>query len=102
MARRVVARSLRLVMEARLRRVGLVENMAAWSCPECGARTELYEASGPSLESEGVERWGEIPFDPRLARSTDEGVPFVLAHPDTPASRAVAALAAKLRTELAL
>jgi ATP-binding protein involved in chromosome partitioning len=102
MARRVVARSLRLVKEERLRRVGLIENMAAWSCPDCGARTELYEAAGPSLEGEGVERWGEIPFDPRLARSTDEGRPFVLAHPDAPAARALAALAAKLRAELAL
>jgi ATP-binding protein involved in chromosome partitioning len=102
MARRVVARSLRLVREARLRRIGLIENMTAWSCPECGARTELYESSGPVLEADDVERWGEVPFDPRLARSTDEGKPFVLAHPDAPAARAVRALAERLRAELEL
>jgi ATP-binding protein involved in chromosome partitioning len=102
MARRVVARSLRLAREARLRRIGLIENMTAWSCPECGARTELYESAGPELDTDGVERWGEIPFDPRLARSTDEGQPFVLAQPDAPAARAVRALAERLRTELEL
>jgi ATP-binding protein involved in chromosome partitioning len=101
MARRVVARSLRLVRDARLRRVGVVENMTAWSCPECGARTELYEPAGPSVEGEGAERWGEIPFDPRLARFTDEGKPFVLVHPDAPAARAVGALADRLVEELA-
>jgi ATP-binding protein involved in chromosome partitioning len=102
MAKRVVARSARLVREARLRRVGLVENMTAWSCPDCGARTELYEAAGPELEEHGIERWGEIPFDPRLARSTDEGRPFVLAHPDAPAARALHGLADRLAAELGL
>jgi ATP-binding protein involved in chromosome partitioning len=101
MAKRVVARSARLVREARLRRVGLVENMTAWSCPDCGARTELYQAAGPPLDDE-IERWGEIPFDPRLARSTDEGQPFVLAQPDAPAARGVRALADRLTAELGL
>ncbi len=102
MSRRVVARSVRLAREAHLRRVGLVENMTAWSCPECGARTELYERAGPSLDSEDVERWGEVPFDPRLARSTDEGEPYVLAHPDTPSGRALRSLGARLCAELGL
>ncbi len=102
MARRVVARSLRLARDAQLRRIGLVENMIAWSCPACGARTELYERAGPSLEADGVERWCEIPFDPRLARSTDEGNPFVLAYPEAPAARAVSALAERLCAELSL
>ena len=102
MAKRVVARSARLVREARLRRVGLVENMTAWSCPDCGARTELYEAAGPALETADIERWGEIPFDPRLARSTDDGRPFVLAQPDAPAALGVRALADRLAAELGL
>ena len=102
MSRRVVARSVRLAREARLRRVGLVENMTAWSCPECGARTELYERAGPSLDSEDVERWGEVPFDPRLARSTDVGEPYVLSHPDTPSGRALRSLGTRLCAELGL
>ena len=44
MARRVVARSVRLVREARLQKVGLVENMTSWECPDCGVRTDLYRA----------------------------------------------------------
>ena len=71
MARRVVARSVRLVREARLQKVGLVENMTSWECPDCGVRTDLYERAGPDLASVGgIEQWGAVPFDPRLARST--------------------------------
>ena len=103
MVRRVVARSIRFARDARLRRIGLVENMTGWVCPDCGARTDLFERAGPALVDEGtIERWGEIPFDPRLARSTDEGEPFVLARPDAPAARAILDLAARLRRELGL
>jgi ATP-binding protein involved in chromosome partitioning len=99
MARRVVARSVRFARDARLRRVGLVENMTGWICPDCGARTDLFERAGPALD-DGIERWGDIPFDPRLARSTDEGDPFVLSTPDAPAARAIRGLAERLRQEL--
>ena len=101
MARRVVARSARLAREARLERVGLGENMAGWTCPDCGVRTELFEGGGDELApDDGAEWWGRIPFDPRLALSTDEGAPFALAHPDQPAARALADLATRLRKEL--
>ncbi len=100
MTRRVVARSVRFVREAGLRGVGLVENMAGWVCPDCGARTDLFEPAGPEPDADAIERWGSVPFDPRLARSTDEGRPFVLAHPDAPAARALRDLAARLRKEI--
>lgn len=100
MTRRVVGRSIRLVREAGLERVGLVENMAGWICPDCGARTELFEPAGPEPEAESIERWGTIPFDPRLARATDDGRPFVLTQPDAPAARALRDLTARLRREI--
>ena len=101
MARRVVARSVRLVREARVRRVGLVENMTSWECPDCGAHTDLYEPAGPDLSGhDGIEKWGEVPFDPRLARSTDAGTPFVLSHPEAPASLAIHEIAAQLLRKL--
>ena len=97
MARRVVARSIRLVREAGVQTVGLVENMTSWECPDCGARTDLYEPAGPDLSGlGGIEKWGEVPFDPRLARSTDEGTPFVSSHPEAPAALAIRELAARL------
>ena len=101
MARRVVARSIRLVREAGVRKVGLVENMTSWECPDCGARTDLYEPAGPNLSGHGgIEQWGAVPFDPRLARSTDEGIPFVLSRPEAPAALAIREIAARLLSKL--
>lgn len=100
MTRRVVARSIRLAREAGLERVGLVENMAGWTCPDCGAHTDLFEPAGPEPEAPSIERWGSIPFDPRLARATDEGRPFVLTRPDAPAAQALRGLAARLAREI--
>ena len=101
MARRVVARSVRLVREAQLPKVGLVENMTSWECPDCGALTDLYEPAGPDLSGlDGIESWGSVPFDPRLARDTDEGKPFVASHPEARSALAILKLATRLRAEL--
>ena len=84
-----------------MKKAGLVENMTSWECPDCGAHTDLYEPAGPKLSVPGgIEQWGAVPFDPRLARGTDEGEPFVISHPDAPAARGLRALAARLVTEL--
>jgi len=101
MSRRVVARSARLVREACVGKVGLVENMTSWECPNCNALTDLYESAGPDLSGrDGIEKWGAVPFDPRLARSTDEGVPFVLSHPEAPAALAIREITARILGEL--
>ena len=69
--------------------------------PHCNVRTDLYEPAGPDLSGrDGIEKWGSVPFDPRLARSTDEGVPFVLSHPEAPAALAIREITARLLGEL--
>ena len=97
-ARHVVAKSARFVAEAGAERVGLVTNMATWSCPHCGIEEPLFSAdAGRRLAREsGLEVWAEVPFDPRFAADTDEGLPLVLSDPERPAARALSALAGRL------
>ncbi|CAN5875318.1 N/A [soil metagenome] len=94
-ARHVVARSARLLREAGVERAGLVANMAAWSCPHCGVAEPLYAADGARrlAEDTGLEIWATVPFDPRIAADTDEGLPIVLSAPERPAAQALTALA---------
>ncbi|HKY61525.1 MAG TPA: P-loop NTPase [Gemmatimonadota bacterium] len=101
-ARAGVARSARLAREAGIRVTGLVANMTAWRCPECGRETRLFEADGAGrlAADTGLARWAEIPFDPRLAVATDDGRPFAIVEPDAPASRALRALADRLEAEI--
>jgi ATP-binding protein involved in chromosome partitioning len=98
MSRRVVARSARLVREAGLTGVALLLNMSEHICEECGHATPLYSNDGAHLlgEETGLPVWGNIPFDPALAASTDAGRPWVLEAPEAPASRALRHVADRL------
>ncbi|MGH7572819.1 MAG: P-loop NTPase [Gemmatimonadota bacterium] len=100
-ARAAVARSARLAREAGIARLGLVANMTAWRCPDCGRETALFLADGAGrLAGEtGLPVWAEIPFDPRLASATDAGRPFIRVAPEAPASQALRDLAARLVSE---
>ena len=97
-ARHVVAKSARFLENAGVREVGLVANMASWSCPHCGVDEPLFDADGARrlARDAGLELWAELPFDPRIAADTDEGMPIVLSAPERPAARALAALAERL------
>jgi ATP-binding protein involved in chromosome partitioning len=113
-ARFIVAKSARLARDSGVQRIGLVINMSGHVCEACGHHSPLFEGDvvistvtddvGISVEMDaragliqGVETWAEVPFDRRLALTTDRGVPFVLAHPQTPAARAIRKLGARLR-----
>jgi ATP-binding protein involved in chromosome partitioning len=98
MSRRVVARSARFLREAGVDRVSLVLNMSEHLCASCGQATPLYPGDGgEALAADtGLEVWARIPFDAALAESTDHGAPWVLASPQSPSSRALAALAERV------
>ena len=100
-ARHVVAKSARFLEDAGVREVGLVANMASWSCPHCGVAEPLFEADGARrlARDTGLELWAEVPFDPRIAADTDEGMPIVMSAPERPAARALAALAERLAAQ---
>lgn len=69
---------------------GIVENMSGYVCPECGASHELFKSGGgETLAREtGFRFLGRIPLDPRLVTASDEGKPFVLEYPTSPAAKA--------------
>ncbi len=69
--------------------IGVVENMSWFKCPKCGAELYIFgKGAGERVASAlRVKLLGKIPIDPRISESTDEGVPFVLKHPDSDAAR---------------
>jgi len=94
----VVRRAMTLARERGARLLGLVENMAGYACPTCGAVGRLFEGPGGEAMAaqHGLPFLGRVPFDPRLAAAADRGRPFVLDHGDTPAGRALAGVAGAL------
>ena len=97
MTRNVVARSATL-MRQQGGPCGLVLNMAAQVCEQCGHHQRLFGAPTTSeLEQEtGLELWASIPFDPRLTETTDSGRPLAIAEPEAPAALEIKRLARRV------
>jgi ATP-binding protein involved in chromosome partitioning len=81
----VVRKSLALARDLKVPVLGLIENMAGYACQTCQTIGELFRpGDGARLAGDfGIRFLGEIPFDPRLARSGDMGLPFVTLHQET-------------------
>ncbi len=78
--------------------LGIVENMAHYSCPECGHVEHLFGSGGGrrTADALGVPFLGEIPIDPAIAAGGDSGEPVVLVRPESPASKAFNQIATAL------
>ena len=77
--------------------IGVVENMAFYVCQHCGEEEPLFSADETPDAAFQQVVLGSIPFDPRLARSSDDGTLYVDAYPDTPASKALMQVAEKIQ-----
>jgi ATP-binding protein involved in chromosome partitioning len=92
----IVSKSLTLAKHVLPNRViGLVDNMQGYACADCQTLRPLFpeSSSAETARSLQVPYLGGIPFDPTLARSADEGRPFVLDHAETLTGKAVVLLA---------
>jgi ATP-binding protein involved in chromosome partitioning len=78
--------------------LGIVENMSAYICPNCGHEAHIFGHGGARAEAErlGVPFLGEIPLDLRVRLSSDAGVPVVASHPESPEARAFSGVARRL------
>src|SRR5947209_13829308 len=65
--------------------LGIVENMGAFVCPACGTATPIFSrGAGERVARErGVPFLGTVPLDPAIVESGDEGVPMVVAAPQS-------------------
>lgn len=98
MSRSVVARSLRMLAEAEVPVVALVANMTEYHCPGCGELHPLFPGDGAQelARTSQIPIWASVPFDPRLARETDSGRPWVLEEPEGQVAGAFLELARQL------
>ncbi len=76
----------------KLRVIGVVENMSGLACPHCGGQIDLFKRDGGAQMAREmlVPLLGRIPIDPAIVDDGDTGRPFVVAQPDSAASKAMA------------
>ena len=78
--------------------LGIVENMSAYQCPECGHIESIFGAGGGQRTAEelGIPLLGSIPLDPAVVTGGDTGKPVVIDRPDSPTGKAFQDLAKAL------
>jgi len=103
-AAEVAERAGTIALQTRQRVAGVVENMAWLPCPHCDERVDVFGSGGGDAVVAALSRsfgvpiplLGQVPLDPRIVTGGDEGLPFVLAHPDTPAAAVLVKIAESL------
>jgi len=81
--------------------IGMVQNMASLTCPHCAEGIDLY-ATSSRLETAGVPIVGRVPFDTRVGKAADGGVPLVLGDPSGPIALEFARIGSAVKRFLAL
>ncbi|MCL5775641.1 Mrp/NBP35 family ATP-binding protein [Limibaculum sp. FT325] len=78
--------------------LGIVENMSAYICPNCGHEAHIFGHGGARAEASklGVPFLGEIPLDLAIREAGDGGAPIVAAKPASPQARAFLDVAERL------
>lgn len=78
--------------------LGVVENMAGYTCPSCGTEDALFGAGGGErLASHfGIPLLGRIPIEPAVREGGDRGVPITVADPEHAVSKAFRGLASRV------
>jgi ATP-binding protein involved in chromosome partitioning len=87
----------------KLKCLGVIENMSGFHCPECGADYSIFGAMGGGkklADDSTVPFLGAIPLDVQLVEKGDEGVPFVVSLPDSPAAQAFRKITDSLLTNV--
>lgn len=82
--------------------LGVVENMSWFECPHCGKPTALFGSGGGQKLADECELplLAQVPLYPRVMEGGDTGRPIVVADAESPAARALAALADRLAVSL--
>jgi ATP-binding protein involved in chromosome partitioning len=102
-AAEVAERAGGIVQQTHQRLVGVVENMSWLQLPD-GQRMEVFGAGGGATVADSLSRLvgapvpllGQIPLDPLVRETGDEGTPVVSAAPDSAAAKALIAVADQL------
>jgi len=84
--------------------IGIVENMSGLICPHCHKEISLFKRGGGEKAARDmrVPFLGRIPIDPEMVTDCDRGMPFVMAHPDSEATKAFEEIAHRCKEYVGL
>jgi ATP-binding protein involved in chromosome partitioning len=103
-AAEVAERAGRIAHQIHQRVIGVIENMSAISCPQCGEEMALFGEGGgeetskrlTTLVGADVPLMGKVPFNVDLREGGDQGAPVVVSAPESASAQAISAIVDKL------
>jgi len=71
--------------------IGLVENMAGYTCPHCDEEGPLFEGEDVHelAMKKNIPYLGKVPFDPRIGQRTDSGSLYYMKHKGSVTGKAI-------------
>jgi ATP-binding protein involved in chromosome partitioning len=84
--------------------LGLIENMSHFVCPSCSHEADIFGRGGGERAAGemGVPFLGSIPISETLRVGGDTGLPIVMSHPDSAASKAFVATAERTAAQVSI
>jgi Mrp family chromosome partitioning ATPase len=75
-----IRKSISFCKTVKLKTLGIVENMAGFTCPHCNEAIDLFKNGGgeKTAKAHGLNFLGSIPFDTRVVDAGDQGSPVML------------------------
>jgi ATP-binding protein involved in chromosome partitioning len=97
-------RAIRMYQKLNIPVLGLVENMSYFVCPNCEHESDIFGRGGGKRTAEAMEVpfLGGIPIYEPIRRGGDEGVPLVIAEPDSPAAAAFRQVAEQTAAQVSI
>jgi ATP-binding protein involved in chromosome partitioning len=94
----VVKKAVTFARQLNIPVIGIIENMSGFVCPKCGTETNIFKVGGGQKIAEdlSVPFLGSIPIDPEICRDSDNGMPFITEHADSPATKAFKEIVKKI------
>jgi ATP-binding protein involved in chromosome partitioning len=82
--------------------LGIVENMAGYTCPHCGKNVNIFGIGGGEKAAEAlkVPFLGRIPFEIDVRVHGDDGLPFIIQNADSPSAKAFEDIVKKIQTAM--
>ncbi|MCK5800294.1 MAG: Mrp/NBP35 family ATP-binding protein [Deltaproteobacteria bacterium] len=82
--------------------LGVVETMSYFICDQCDKRHAIFGSGGGErvAKEAGVPLLGQIPIDPRVVHSGDNGRPIILEEPDSPVAKAYREIAGQIAAKI--
>jgi ATP-binding protein involved in chromosome partitioning len=89
---------LKAARESSIRILGVIENMAGFSCTNCRSVRPLFRQGdlAPVAQDWNVPIMARLPFDPQFAEASDGGLLFTHDHPDAPLAKQLKELAQRV------